>query len=396
MNRIITLFAVALLSGGVSASPPITLVPVPVANPEFDAARGGWNLSEETGARYWSPAEHGLSATEEWYQGEVAFLPSKSGATASMEIPGPVIAEGGVHRIAFVLARWGPDRARVRVSIVDVDGRTLVEAPPVEAGLWKRCFVDLDVPATSKAEDGCRLVFRSTGVGDDEDEDERESGAGTETAILLDKVSIARLATDGAGFKSLFNGRTLEGWVGNTEGYGVEDGAIRTYPERAGGDLRTVEEYDDFVFRFDFKIPSGANNGIAIRAPLTGDAAYVGMEVQVLDNAAPGYAGLKDWQRHGSIYGIAPSLRGYQVPTGSWNHEEIRVEGRRVRVILNGVVITDVDLDEAVANGTLSGAEHPGVDRRTGHLGFCGHGAVVHYKDLRVKRISGAERPNEG
>lgn len=392
MNRVITLFAATLLSGGVSASPPITLVPVPVGNPEFDAARGGWNLSEETGARYWSPAEHGLSATEEWYQGEVAFLPSKSGATASMEIPGPVIAEGGVHRIAFALARWGPDRARVQVSIEDADGRTLVESPPIEAGLWKRFFVDLDLPVASKAEDGCRLVFRSTGGGGDKG----EAGTGTETAVLLDKVSIARFASDEPGFKPLFDGRTLEGWVGNTEGYGVEDGAIRTYPERAGGDLRTAEQFDDFVFRFAFKIPPGANNGIAIRAPLTGDAAYVGMEVQVIDNAAPGYAGLKPWQRHGSIYGIAPSLRGYQVPTGSWNQEEIRVDGRRVRVTLNGVVIMDVDLDEAVANGTLSGVEHPGVDRRAGHLGFCGHGAVVHYKDLRVKRISGAERPNEG
>ena len=390
MNRVITLFAAAFLSGGVSASPPITLVPVPVGNPDFDAAGGGWNLSKETGARYWSPAEHGLAATEEWYQGEVAFLPSKSGATASIPISGPVIAKGGVHRIAFTLARWGPDRSRIEVSIEDADGRTLVEAPPIEAGLWKRCFVDLDVPVASKAGSEPRLVFRSVGG------DEAEAGTGTETAILLDKVSIARLASDEPGFKSLFDGRTLEGWVGNTEGYGVEDGAIRTYPERAGGDLRTAEQYDDFVFRFAFKIPPGANNGIAIRAPLTGDAAYVGMEVQVIDNAAPGYAGLKPWQRHGSIYGIAPSLRGYQVPTGSWNHEEIRVDGRRVRVTLNGTVIMDVDLDEAVANGTLSGAEHPGVDRRTGHLGFCGHGAVVHYKDLRVKRISGAERPNEG
>ena len=377
--------SISLLAGGASATPPVTLVPVPVGNPEFESVRGGWEFSAETGGRYWSSAEHGLSTNEEWYEGEVAFLPSKAGATVSIPIPGPVRAEGGVHRIAFALARWGPDRSRVSVSIEDADGRTLVASPPIEAGLWKRCFVDLDFPAASKVGDGCRLVFRSLSDGESE----------AETAILLDRVSIARVGTDDPAFKSIFNGRNLEGWVGNTEGYGVEDGAIRTYPKRAGGDLRTVEEYDDFVFRFAFKIPPGANNGIAVRAPLTGDAAYAGMEIQVLDNAAPGYAGLKDWQRHGSIYGIAPSLRGYQVPTGDWNHEEIRVEGRRVRVTLNGVVITDVDLDEAVANGTLSGAEHPGLARRAGHLGFCGHGAVVHYKDLRVRRISGADDPEQ-
>jgi hypothetical protein len=385
MHRSTFVLALTLLSAGAWATPPVTLVPVPVDNPEFESARGGWDFSTETGGRYWSSAEHGLSTDAEWYEGEVAFLPSKRGATVSMPIPEPVGAEGGVHRIAFALARWGPDRSRVSVSIENADGRTLVASPPIEAGLWKRCFVDLDFPAASKIGDGCRLVFRS--LSDAESE--------SETAILLDRVSIARVGTDDPAFKPIFNGRNLEGWVGNTEGYGVEDGAIRTYPKRAGGDLRTVEEYDDFVFRFAFKIPPGANNGIAVRAPLTGDAAYAGMEIQVLDNAAPGYAGLKDWQRHGSIYGIAPSLRGYQVPTGDWNHEEIRVDGRRVRVTLNGVVITDVDLDEAIANGTMSGAKHPGLDRRTGHLGFCGHGAVVHYKDLRVKRISGADRPSE-
>lgn len=379
------IIVIALLSGIASATPPVTLVPVPIGNPEFESHRGEWNFSKESGGRYWSTAEHGLSAGEEWYEGEVAFLPSKIGASASMLIPDSTLAAGGAHRIAFSLARWGPDRSRVSVSIENADGRTLAEAPPIEAGRWKRCFVDLDVPVASKAGDEPRLVFRSIG----------DEGGGSETAILLDKVSIARLGQDAPAFKPIFNGRNLDGWVGNTEGYGVEDGAIRTYPKRAGGDLRTVEQYDDFILRFDFKIPPGANNGIAVRAPLTGDAAYVGMEIQVLDNAAPGYAGLKNWQRHGSIYGIAPSLRGYQVPTGSWNHEEIRVEGRRVRVTLNGVVITDVDLDEAVANGTLSGADHPGLDRRSGHLGFCGHGAVVHYKDLRVKRISGADRPVE-
>ena len=86
------------------------------------------------------------------------------------------------------------------------------------------------------------------------------------------------------------------------EGYGVEDGAIRTYPDRAGGNLYTADEFDDFVFRFAFKVPPGANNGIAVRSPLGGDAAYEGMEIQVLENSHPKYAGLKDWQFHGSIY----------------------------------------------------------------------------------------------
>ncbi|MCP4836274.1 MAG: DUF1080 domain-containing protein, partial [Phycisphaera sp.] len=172
-----------------------------------------------------------------------------------------------------------------------------------------------------------------------------------------------------------------------------EDGSIRTYPDRDGGNLYTEDQYGDFIFRFAFKVPPGANNGIAIRAPLGGDAAYQGMEVQVLENSHPKYAGLKDWQFHGSVYGIAGSLRGYQAPPGEWNQQEIRVSGRTVQVTLNGKVITSVDLDQALAGGALSGRDHPGAARTAGHLGFCGHGDVVHFKDLRVRDLSGTKTP---
>jgi hypothetical protein len=118
------------------------------------------------------------------------------------------------------------------------------------------------------------------------------------------------------------------------------------------------------------------------------------MEIQVLENSHPNYAGLKPWQFHGSVYGISPALRGYQALPGEWNHEEIRVEGRKVRVVLNGKVINEVDLDEAMKDGTLSGREHPGAARLSGHIGFCGHGDVVEFKDLRLRPLSGTSAPS--
>ena len=237
--------------------------------------------------------------------------------------------------------------------------------------------MDLEIPSGFAISGPFTLVFRTI---DNKD-------AGRESAALVDKVSLARIGVDDGGFQPLFNGRDLTGWIGNTEGYGVEDGVIRTFPDRAGGNLYTQAEFGDFVFRFAFKVPPGANNGIAVRAPSTGDAAYQGMEVQVLDNSHSKYAGLKPWQFHGSVYGIASALRGYQAPPGEWNIEEIRADGRRIRVVLNGMVINEIDLDEAVRDGTLSGRDHPGLSRKTGHLGFCGHGDLVYFKDLRVRPI---------
>ena len=195
----------------------------------------------------------------------------------------------------------------------------------------------------------------------------------------------ARGADDEANFVSLFNGKDLTGWIGDTKGYLVEEGAIACGPN--GQNLYTEREYGDFALRFEFKLTPGANNGIGIRTPAEGDAAYVGMEIQVLDNTAKQYATLKPYQYHGSVYGIAPAKREFQKPVGEWNVEEIVADGRHVKVTLNGEVIVDVNLDEATKAGTMDGKEHPGLKNAKGHIAFCGHGDRVMFRNLRVKTL---------
>jgi HEAT repeat protein len=189
------------------------------------------------------------------------------------------------------------------------------------------------------------------------------------------------------GFMPLFNGWDLNGWMGGIEGYVPENEEIVIYPERGSGNLYTEKEYSDFVFRFDFKLTPGANNGLGIRTPPQGDAAYVGMELQILDNAAEKYADLEPYQYHGSIYGIAPAKRGFLRPVGEWNRQEVTVRGSRVTVRLNGVVITDIDITEAAAGGTMDGRDHPGLSRDTGHIGFLGHGSRVEFRNIFIKEL---------
>ncbi len=190
------------------------------------------------------------------------------------------------------------------------------------------------------------------------------------------------------GFVSLFNGKDLTGWVGNMTDYKVVDQTILIDPTAGGkGNLYTEKEYDDFIFRFDFQLTPGANNGIGIRTPLEGDAAYVGMEIQVLDNTSPIYANLEPYQYHGSVYGIIPAKREFLKPVGQWNEEEIRIEGDRIRVTLNGQIIVDGDLKEASESGTLDHKNHPGLQRAKGHIGFLGHGSEVRFKNLRIKSL---------
>jgi hypothetical protein len=192
------------------------------------------------------------------------------------------------------------------------------------------------------------------------------------------------------GFEILFNSKNLDKWVGNKTDYVVEDNNIAIYPTAAQnrGNLYTAKEFSDFTFRFEFQLTPGANNGLGIHAPLEGDAAYVGKEIQILDNTAPIYAKLEPYQYHGSVYGVIPAKRDFLKPVGEWNQEEVYVVGDFIRVTLNGTVILEGDMNLASKNGTMDHKDHPGLKRNKGHIGFLGHGSVLKFRNIRIKDLS--------
>ncbi|MFM7259771.1 MAG: DUF1080 domain-containing protein [bacterium] len=203
-------------------------------------------------------------------------------------------------------------------------------------------------------------------------------------------VAVDATKEQAEGFVALFDGKDLAGWIGDTKGYKVEDvgGGAAIVCQPGGTNLFTKDEFGDFEFRFEFQLTPGANNGIALRAPTEGDPAYAGFESQILDNTADQYKGLKEWQYHGSIYGVAAATATALRPVGEWNHETITMKGRMVKVELNGVVIVDIDLEKVAPDGkTVSDHKVEGLKRTQGHIGFCGHGDRVAYRNLRVKRL---------
>jgi hypothetical protein len=220
----------------------------------------------------------------------------------------------------------------------------------------------------------------------------------TAALAALALIGAAAVRADDAaprGFVKLFDGKTLNGWTlvgGVGPGYVAKDGIIEC-PSDGGGNLFTDKEYSDFVFRFEFKLESGSNNGIGLRAPLQGDAAYMGMECQVLDDSASMYAHLEPGQYHSSIYKVVPAKRGSLKPVGQWNREEISAIGRHIKVIVNGMVTVDADLNSVTDPKVL--AEHPGFRRDRGHIGFLGHGpAAVWFRNVYVKDLTKPERDN--
>lgn len=206
-----------------------------------------------------------------------------------------------------------------------------------------------------------------------------------------------------AGYEVLFDGTDMSAWTGNLRNYSLVNGTIYVTANYGnGGNLYTKKEYGDFIFRFEFCFEKpGVNNGVGIRTPQDVDAAYYGMcECQILDHDDPIYKGLAEYQVHGSAYGIIPAKRIVHKPLGTWNQEEIKVVGDHITVTLNGEVILDGNLREACKGHnvapdggktnpyTIDHRNHPGMFNKSGHISFCGHGAGIRFRNIRVLDLS--------
>jgi len=204
--------------------------------------------------------------------------------------------------------------------------------------------------------------------------------------IGSDEANRLARGTDPEGFTSLFNGKDFTGWAGSTDACRVTDSAIE-WLRGKDGTLHTQEEYADFIVRFEFKLPPGGNNGLAIRYPGKGNPAYEGMtECQVLDDNYEKVKGKIDpRQAHGSVYGMVAAQRGYQHPIGEWNYQEVTVKGSTIKVDLNGTQILDADVSKVTE--FMGNKAHPGKDRKSGYFGFAGHDDPVMFRNISIKSL---------
>jgi hypothetical protein len=149
----------------------------------------------------------------------------------------------------------------------------------------------------------------------------------------------------------------------------VEQGVLSNTGSR-GTWLVSEAEYGDFELDYEFKLGERGNSGCALRAPLFGDPAFDGLELQMVDFRYNTEA--KPSELTGGLYrAVAPVKQSYR-PT-EWNRYQITCRGKHVRVVLNGDPILDVNLDEQ----TTPTKRHDSTDApplrdrpRRGHLGF--------------------------
>ena len=203
--------------------------------------------------------------------------------------------------------------------------------------------------------------------------------------IRWKNIFIREITSDNdKGYQTLFNGKDLSGWHGAVNNYEVFDGSIMCKKGK-GGTLYAKEEYGDFSFKFEFQLPPGGNNGIAVRSPGKGDPAWEAYEIQVLDDTAKKYAKLQPYQFHGSVYGLAPAQRGALLPVGEWNKQEITFKGSNIRVTLNETTILHQDISKI--DLTKVKKVPKGVNRSKGFIGFAGHSDPVKFRNVRIKSL---------
>jgi hypothetical protein len=203
--------------------------------------------------------------------------------------------------------------------------------------------------------------------------------------VVLALTAAATRADDAKppeGFTALFNGKDLTGWkaTGKTDVWKAEGGAIAV-EKGGGGYLMTEKEYGDFELRLEYKMSKGANSGVALRAPMDGDPAYLGMEIQLIDDE--GWPGkLADYQHTGSIYDVVPAAKTNNKPVGEWNSVKIVCKGPKVTVEVNGAVVVDADISKADAKKQT---RHPGLARAKGHVGFQSYNTRVEFRNVVIK-----------
>ena len=284
-----------------------------------------------------------------------------------------------------------------------------VAIPAAEAvkNIAAKCVDDLDAATKAEVLNKAIKAFQARGTADDGyavDEISKMLSEAKEASPIFTLSDEEKKA----GFEMLFDGTNLDKWTGNKDGYRITNNEIYvTSGYGNGGNLYTEKQYRDFVFRFEFSfVRPGANNGVGVRTPHGVDAAFDGMcEVQVLDHDDPIYAGwLKDYQVHGSVYGVIPAKRITHKPLGEWSCEEIRVQGDHITVTVNGEVIVDGDIREAcqghnvapdggnVNPYTVDHRNHPGMFNETGYIGFLGHGPGVKFRNVRVLDLTPAKK----
>ncbi|UCH63425.1 MAG: DUF1080 domain-containing protein [Fidelibacterota bacterium] len=214
-----------------------------------------------------------------------------------------------------------------------------------------------------------------------------------------------------AGLQLLFDGKTFTGWRGLGRDvvppghWLIEDGCImkvasEEVPKQAdgqplnGGDLMTIDSFENFELSFEWRISPGGNSGVKYNVSeelsISEGSSHsaLGFEYQVLDDSQHPDAMDKDHESGGLYDLIAPQNKQLQ-PVGEFNQARIVFQGNHGEHWLNGTKVVDFDLGTPLMDSLLAASKYrniPGfADKRKGHIILQDHGDAVWYRNIKIR-----------
>lgn len=202
------------------------------------------------------------------------------------------------------------------------------------------------------------------------------------------------------GWKLLFDGTSFNGWRtykdAEQNSWEIENGSLHCKPFSDSGpnsraDLITVEQFDNFELRFEWRVAPQGNTGVIYRVTERYDQPYQsGPEFQLIDDK--GYPGdLKDWQRTGACYDMyAPSAVAVN-PPGEWNTGKIIARGNDIEHWVNGTKVVSYQLHspqwtQRKNEGKWKDAEGYGLTEK-GHIDLQDHQMEAWFRNIKIRNL---------
>lgn len=222
-----------------------------------------------------------------------------------------------------------------------------------------------------------------------------------------DNLNTLTAAEKEAGWQLLFDGKTTSGWRGAykdafpAQGWKVENGELVVIKSdgaesRNGGDIITLNQYDNFELTLEAKLTPGANSGLKYfvteRLPKSPGSA-IGLEFQILDDDLHPDAKLgKNGNRTiGSLYDLIPAQNKNAMPIGEWNKVRLVSKDKKVEHWLNGNKVVayergSPEFRKLVAESKYKNYEAFG-EAPQGHILLQDHGDEVHYRNIKLRKL---------
>lgn len=210
----------------------------------------------------------------------------------------------------------------------------------------------------------------------------------------------ARPAQAEAGWLTLFDGTSLEGW----RGYRTPDASgtrwqvvdnLLTLPPKTGQqrsvDIVTTGTFDQFELEFDWRISPGGNSGVKYFVLEDGNSA-IGHEYQIIDDEKHSDAKIGGAERQtASLYDVLPPSNRSLKPAGEFNQGRIVVRGMQVEHWLNGTRVLQYELGSPALKAAIADSKFKDVARfgtlQKGHILLQDHNDQVWFRTVRIRRL---------